>query len=114
MIAISDNTAANEIASAIRPQSVNDTMARLGLGGTHFLNLFNDGRSTQNPGENQTTPSNMAKLLQMVATDQMVNPQVSGDIRGLLSSVQADDERRSLALNFDTARPAVDINVVDH
>jgi beta-lactamase class A len=85
MITISDNTAANEIASAIHPQSVNDTMGKLGLGGTHFANLFNDARSPANPGENQTTPSNMAKLLQLVAADQIVSPQASGDIRSLLS-----------------------------
>src|SRR5207248_5664078 len=88
MIAISDNTAANEIADAIHPQSVNDTMAKLGFGGTHFVNLFNDARSSTNPGEsgeNQTTPSNMARLLQLIATDQIVNPQVSGDIRSLLA-----------------------------
>lgn len=85
MIAISDNTAANEIADAIHPASVNDTMSKLGLGGTHFVNLFNDARSSTNPGENQTTPSNMARLLQLIATDQIVSPQVSGDIRTLLA-----------------------------
>jgi len=85
MIAISDNTAANEIADAIHPASVNNTMAQLGLGGTHFVNLFNDARSSTNPGENQTTPSNMARLLQLIATDQIVSPQVSGDIRNLLA-----------------------------
>jgi beta-lactamase class A len=85
MISISDNTAANEIAAAIHPQSVNDTMGKLGLGGTHFVNLFNDARSSQNPGENQTTPSNMVRLLQLIASDQIVNPQVSADIRGLLA-----------------------------
>ena len=85
MIAISDNTAANEIADAIHPQSVNDSMARLGLGGTHFVNLFTDTRSPQNPGENQTTPANMARLLELIATDQIVSAQVSGDIRGLLA-----------------------------
>jgi beta-lactamase class A len=85
MVAISDNAAANEIADVIRPQSVNDTMARLGLSGTHFVNLFNDARSSTNPGENQTTPANMARLLQLIATDQVVNPQVSADIRGLLA-----------------------------
>jgi beta-lactamase class A len=85
MITVSDNTAANEIASAIHPSSVNDTMSKLGLGGTHFMNLFNDARSTTNPGENQTTPSNMARLLQLIATDQIVGPQVSGDIRSLLA-----------------------------
>jgi beta-lactamase class A len=85
MISISDNSAANEIAAAIHPQSVNDTMGKLGLGGTHFVNLFNDARNPQNPGENQTTPSNMVRLLQLIATDQIVNPQVSADIRNLLA-----------------------------
>jgi len=85
MIAISDNTAANEIAGVIHPQSVNDTMTRLGLSGTHFVNLFNDARSSQNPGENQTTPGNMARLLQLIASDQVVNAQVSGDVRSLLA-----------------------------
>jgi beta-lactamase class A len=85
MIAVSDNTAANQIADAIHPQSVNDTLARLGLGGTHFMNLFNDARSSSNPGANQTTPANMAKLLELIATDQIVNAQISGDIRALLA-----------------------------
>jgi beta-lactamase class A len=85
MIGVSDNSAANQIAAAIHPQSVNDTLARLGLNGTHFANLFNDARSSANPGANQTTPSNMARLLELVATDQVVNSQVSGDIRALLA-----------------------------
>ncbi len=85
MVAVSDNSAANQIAGAIHPQSVNDTMAKLGLGGTHFVNLFSDARSASNPGMNQTTPGNMARLLELIATDQMVNPQVSGDIRTLLA-----------------------------
>lgn len=85
MIAISDNTAANEVASAVHPASVNDTMTSLGLSGTHFVNLFNDARSSTNPGENQTTPSNMARLLQLIATDQIVSPTASADIRALLA-----------------------------
>jgi beta-lactamase class A len=85
MIAISDNTAANEVAGVVHPASVNDTMAKLGLGGTHFVNLFNDARSPSNPGENQTTPANMARLLQLVATDQIVSAQASADIRALLA-----------------------------
>ena len=85
MIAVSDNTAANQIADLIHPQAVNDTLARLGLAGTHFLNLFTDGRSSSNPGQNVTTPANMARLLELIATDQIVNPQVSADIRMLLA-----------------------------
>ena len=72
MIAISDNGAANQIAEAIHPQSVNDTMGKLGLGGTHFVNLFTDTRGPSNPGMNQTTPANMARLLELIATDQVV------------------------------------------
>ena len=85
MVAISDNTAANQIADIIHPQSVNDTLAKLSLSGTHFANLFNDARSPSNPGGNQTTPANMAHLLELIATDQIVNAQVSGDIRTLLA-----------------------------
>src|SRR5207302_10454253 len=79
------NGAANQVADAIHPQSVNDTMARLGLGGTHFMNLFSDARSATSPGQNQTTPANMARLLELIATDQVVSPQISADIRALLA-----------------------------
>ena len=85
MIAVSDNTAANQIADVIHPQSVNDTLARLGLNATHFVNPFNDARGPSNPGGNLTTPANMAHLLELIATNQIVNPQVSGDIRTLLA-----------------------------
>jgi beta-lactamase class A len=85
MIAVSDNSAANQIADVIHPQSVNDTMAKLGLGYTKFLNMFTDTRAASNPGMNQSTPGNMARLLELVATDQIVNSQVSADIRTLLT-----------------------------
>ncbi|MGI9146327.1 MAG: serine hydrolase [Chloroflexota bacterium] len=85
MIAVSDNSAANEIADAIHPRSVNDTMGRLGLGATHFVNLFTDTRGPSAPGMNQTTPANMAFLLQLIATDQVVSPQASADIRNLMA-----------------------------
>jgi beta-lactamase class A len=88
MITVSDNTAANEIADAIHPNSVNDTMSRLGLNGTRFANLFNDPHSFASPGENQTTPSNMVQLLRLIATDQVVSSQASADIRALLAQNQ--------------------------
>jgi beta-lactamase class A len=85
MIAVSDNSEANQIADVIQAQSVNDTMAKLGLGSTKFLNMFTDTRGSSNPGQNQTTPSNMAHLLELIATDQAVSSQVSADIRTLLA-----------------------------
>jgi beta-lactamase class A len=104
MIAISDNIAANQIADVIHPQSVNDTMARLGLGGTRFLNLFSGARSQANPGQNQTTPANMARLLELIATDQIVSPPVSADIRTLLS--RNTDRSKLLRLLPSDARVA--------
>jgi len=85
MIAISDNAAANRLTDAVSMVAVNDQMRRLGLGGTRFLNTFSDARSAANPGQNQTTPANMARLLELIATDQIVNSAVSAEIRGLLA-----------------------------
>ncbi len=85
MISVSDNNAANRIADRVSMVAVNDEMRRLGLGGTRFLNTFTDTRSPQNPGQNATTPSNMARLLELLATDQVVSPAASAEMRGLLA-----------------------------
>jgi beta-lactamase class A len=85
MITISDNYAADQIANTMGFKPVNDTMARIGLSGTHLRNLFADTRSAQNPGFNDTTPSDMAKLLELIATDQVLTPQATADMRSLLA-----------------------------
>jgi beta-lactamase class A len=85
MISVSDNEAANRLADRVSMVAVNDEMRALGLGGTRFLNTFVDTRTPRNPGQNATTPSNMARLLELIATDQIVNSATSADIRGLLA-----------------------------
>ncbi len=85
MIAVSDNNAANRISDKVSMVAVNDEMRRLGLGGTRFLNSFTDTRAPTNPGQNATTPGNMARLLEMIATDQVVSPPASAEMRGLLA-----------------------------
>lgn len=85
MISVSDNSAANEIADKIHPQSVNASMSKIGLTGTQFYNLFNDAPGSHGPGENQTTAANMARLLELIANNQIVSAQASADIRGLLA-----------------------------
>jgi len=84
MISVSDNHAANDVADIVTPQAVNSSMASLGLKGTHFVNMFTGARSQANPGQNQTTPANMTRLLELIATDQIVNGNVSADIRTFL------------------------------
>jgi beta-lactamase class A len=85
MISVSDNAAANRIANTVSMVAVNDNLRKLGLGGTRFLNTFTDSRAAANPGQNQTTPANMARLLELIATDQIVSAPVSAEIRGLLA-----------------------------
>jgi len=85
MISVSDNEAANRLADQVSMVAVNDEMRALGLGGTRFLNTFTDTRTPRNPGQNATTPGNMARLLELIATDQIVNSATSADIRGLLA-----------------------------
>ena len=85
MITVSDNNAADQIANLVGRKAVNDTMARIGLNGTHFRNEFSDSRSAANPGQNDTTPSDMVKLLEMIATDQVLTPQATADMRGMLA-----------------------------
>jgi beta-lactamase class A len=85
MITISDNYAADQIVKALGFQPINDTLSRIGLGGTHLRNLFADTRSAQNPGFNDTTPIDMAKLLELIATDQVLTPQATADMRSLLA-----------------------------
>jgi beta-lactamase class A len=85
MIGVSDNAAADRIADRVSMVAVNDEMRKLGLGGTRFLNTFADTRSSSNPGQNTTTPANMARLLELIATDQIVSPAASAEIRGLMA-----------------------------
>jgi beta-lactamase class A len=85
MMAVSDNIAANEVGDVVGMQAVNDTMASLGLKGTRFVNTFTGARSQANPGQNQTTPANMTRLLELIATDQIVNANVSADLRTFLA-----------------------------
>jgi beta-lactamase class A len=85
MITISDNNAADQIVKALGYKPINETLSRIGLGGTHLRNLFADTRSAQNPGFNDTTPGDMARLLEMIATDQVLTPPATADMRSLLA-----------------------------
>jgi len=100
MIAVSDNQAANTIEDLVTDAKVNGTMARLGLANTALVNHFSDGRNTGNPGNNQTTPLDMAKLLDIVANDGIVNRDVSADIRTLLAR-NADNSKLARLLPGD-------------
>jgi beta-lactamase class A/LysM repeat protein len=97
MIVLSDNDAANRVLDAVGERNVNATMARLGFGKTVLHNYFSYALGPIDPGYNQTTPSDMAGLLTLLATDKLVSPAASQEMRGLLLQAQdASKLRRGL------------------
>ena len=94
MIAISDNGAANRLYDLLGYGRVNETMARLGLSSTRLANHFADSNNRDSPGQNRTTPADMGRLLELIATDQAVSPQASADMRALL---EQNTDRSKLA-----------------
>ena len=88
MIVLSDNDAANRVLDAVGERRVNATMASLGLGQTVLHNYFSYNGGPHDPGFNQTSPSDMAHLLTLLATDQAISPTVSQEARALLLRTQ--------------------------
>jgi beta-lactamase class A len=68
--------------------NVNSTMAGLGLGSTTLTNYFSIGWGPIDPGFNQTSPADMARLFTLLATDQAVNASSSQEMRSLLLRAQ--------------------------
>ena len=91
MIAVSDNDAANRLIDLLGVPAVNQGAARLGLTGTRLANPFGTARP---PGgaQNQTTPADMARLLELLAADRLVSPAADRDIRYLLA-LNADSSK---------------------
>jgi beta-lactamase class A len=94
MIVLSDNDAANRVLDLVSERSVNATMAGLGFGKTLLHNYFSYNRGPIDPGYNQTTPAEMAGLLTLLATDKLVSPAASQEMRGLLLRAQDGSKLR--------------------
>ncbi len=91
MIASSDNDAANRLLDLYGLNNVNDAMSALGLARTRLSNHF--GASHPSAASlNQSSPADMAHLLELLAADQLVSPSASREIRNLL--YQAGDSSR--------------------
>src|SRR5204863_2698029 len=88
MIVQSDNDAANRLLSRGGEDSVNATMAGLGLGNTILHNYFSNTRGPADPGFNQTSPADMANLFRQLAADKLVSAASSQQMRDLLTRTQ--------------------------
>ena len=88
MIVSSDNDAANRLMELLSTRAVNANLQALGLIGTKLVNPFGSARATGNPA-NVTTPGDMTRLMELLATEQLVSAQASREMRGLL--LQSND-----------------------
>ena len=84
MVAVSDNDAANRLIDRLGPRAINGGMSALGLGTTRVVNHFGVARPAGG-GLNQTTPAEMARWLELLATDQLISAPASREMRTLLA-----------------------------
>ena len=96
MIVVSDNTATNLILDAVTTDAVNARMAQLGLTKTHSLRKIGGGGDSQialepinkNFGIGQSTPREMAKLLEMLERGEIISKEASAEMIAILRRQQ--------------------------
>ena len=88
MIVVSDNDAANHLFDLLGPDAINRSLANWGLSSTKLVHHFSDtGAGATTPG-NRTTAADMLRLVDLVASGQLVSPYASTDMRGLMARNQ--------------------------
>jgi beta-lactamase class A len=93
MIILSDNDAANRLLELFGSRAVNANLQALGLIGTRLINPFGSTPPTGGAA-NVTTPSDMARLMEMLAGGQLVSTQASTEMRALLLQTQDGSKLR--------------------
>jgi len=121
MIVSSDNDAANRLMEQFTTRAVNANLQALGLVGTRLVNPFGLA-SAGAISSNVTTPADMNRLLEMLATEQLVSPPASREMRGLLLQSQDGSKlRRGLPADARIAHKsgwyegvANDVGIISH
>ncbi|HEV2528976.1 MAG TPA: serine hydrolase [Thermomicrobiales bacterium] len=88
MIAISDNTASNVLIEAAGRSAVQAAMEDLGCTGSHLRRAFLGAIPTDDLPRNETTASDLVRLLSAIADDQAASPERCEWMRGLLGQQQ--------------------------
>jgi LysM repeat protein/beta-lactamase class A len=121
MIIASDNDAANRIMEALSTRAVNANLQALGLAGTRLGNPFGLALATGKP-LNVTTPVDMTRMLDMLASEQLVSSAASREMRALLLQSQDGSKlKRGLPLDARIAHKsgwydgvANDVGIITH
>ena len=91
MIIISDNTATNLCIERVGMDAVNKTMASLGLQATVLQRKMMDMAARERGLDNFTSPGDMARILEMLATDQVLTPEGCARALDILARQQVND-----------------------
>jgi beta-lactamase class A len=93
MITVSDNTATNLLVDRVGTANVDERLGSYGFKETKlFRATFRQGRPDVYPdlekefGLGMTTPAEMARLMELIATGRAVNPKASGEMLAILAA----------------------------
>ena len=92
MLTVSDNDAANRLMDQIGIDRVNKVLSIYGLTDTKLSNHFSASSNSGEPVENETTASDMEFLVELMATDQLVDKPSSAQMRELLGQTEDDSK----------------------
>jgi len=91
MIVISDNTAANLCIARVGMEAVNETMASLGLRATILRRKMMDVAARERGLDNFTSPADIGRLLELLATNQALTPEGCAHSLDILTRQQVND-----------------------
>ncbi len=89
MIRDSDNVATNKLIALVGLDSVNRSMAKMGLARTRLQRRMMDGGAAARDEENLSTPREMARLAEMLYRGQLVDEAASREMIEILKTVTA-------------------------
>ena len=91
MIIISDNTATNLCIQRVGVSAVNETMVSLGLRATVLQRKMMDMAAREQGLDNFTSAGDMARLLELLAADQILTPEACARSLDILTRQQVND-----------------------
>jgi len=112
MVAVSDNAAANILIDHVGMQNVNATLRSLGLTKTMLRRKMIDIAAARRGDENVSTPQEMARLLEMIYKEKVLNKEMTTDFIKQLSTLKQSYIPRLLPDNVQIANKPGELEAV--
>jgi len=101
MITQSDNTATNALIKLVGMQAVNKRIKALGLQETKLQRIMMDVKSSAKGVENISTPAEAVKILKMLYSGEIINPEASAEMLGILKKTERSTSRLAAGIPDD-------------